>query len=126
MLYHLKHSAPWLAKDVVWVIPDASCGLVESMQAWTDAYQHPVGYGSVVVCMPSGCNHPVLLEVDVVLWYVVAVWDDHSNSKPQCRAIPIIERYQQCGFNSLSGLYQHQILWSWHQMGVAVTAASST
>lgn len=42
MLYHLKTAALWLAKDVVWVIPDASCGLVESMQAWTDAYQHPV------------------------------------------------------------------------------------
>eukprot|EP00878_Enallax_costatus_P015128 GHUV01015840.1.p1 GENE.GHUV01015840.1~~GHUV01015840.1.p1 ORF type:complete len:232 (+),score=58.57 GHUV01015840.1:1366-2061(+) len=42
VLHHLKTAAPWLAKDVIWVLPDASCGLVESMQAWTDAYQHPV------------------------------------------------------------------------------------
>lgn len=29
-------SVPWLARDFVWLIPDASCGLVHSTQAWAD------------------------------------------------------------------------------------------
>jgi hypothetical protein len=32
-------SAPWLAKDFVWVIPDARCGLVDSAAAWIEHYQ---------------------------------------------------------------------------------------
>eukprot|EP00892_Ulva_mutabilis_P006819 jgi/Ulvmu1/4509/UM002_0235.1 len=32
---HLQ-GVPWLARDLVWLIPDASCGLVYSTQAWAD------------------------------------------------------------------------------------------
>lgn len=32
---HLQ-GVPWLARDFVWLIPDASCGLVHSSQAWAD------------------------------------------------------------------------------------------
>lgn len=32
---HLQ-SVPWLARDFVWLIPDASCGLLHSTQAWAD------------------------------------------------------------------------------------------
>jgi hypothetical protein len=42
LLQHLGHAAPWLAKEVVWLLPDASCGLVQALQAWADAYQRPV------------------------------------------------------------------------------------
>ena len=30
---------PWLARDFVWIIPDARCGLVESAEAWMAAQQ---------------------------------------------------------------------------------------
>jgi hypothetical protein len=42
LMLHLR-SAPWLAKDVVWVAADASCGLVESVAAWVAEYQQTVG-----------------------------------------------------------------------------------
>ncbi|WIA12567.1 hypothetical protein OEZ85_006228 [Tetradesmus obliquus] len=42
LLRHLGSSAPWLAKEVLWLLPDASCGLVPALQAWADAYQRPV------------------------------------------------------------------------------------
>jgi hypothetical protein len=42
VLAHLGSAAPWLAKEVVWLLPDASCGLLAAMQAWADAYQRPV------------------------------------------------------------------------------------
>ena len=35
LTHHLK-GVPWLARDFVWLIPDASCGLVHSAQAWAD------------------------------------------------------------------------------------------
>jgi hypothetical protein len=38
VLAHLGR-VPWLAKDVIWVIPDASCGLVASVDAWVATYQ---------------------------------------------------------------------------------------
>ncbi|GBF97123.1 glycosylphosphatidylinositol anchor attachment [Raphidocelis subcapitata] len=38
LLLHLR-SAPWLAKDVIWVVADASCGLVEGVAAWVGEYQ---------------------------------------------------------------------------------------
>ncbi|KAF8067126.1 Gpaa1 [Scenedesmus sp. PABB004] len=41
LLAHLDSAAPWLAKEVVWVLPDASCGLVAAMAAWAEAYQNP-------------------------------------------------------------------------------------
>eukprot|EP00775_Hariotina_reticulata_P006404 gene6404-6635_t len=41
LLYHLQQSAPWLAKDVIWLLPDASCGLVESVGAWAHYYNNP-------------------------------------------------------------------------------------
>lgn len=33
----------WLAKDVVWVVPDRACGGVEATQAWADTYASQVG-----------------------------------------------------------------------------------
>ncbi|KAF6257683.1 hypothetical protein COO60DRAFT_1701734 [Scenedesmus sp. NREL 46B-D3] len=42
LLAHLGPAAPWLAKEVVWLLPDASCGLLQALQAWADAYQRPV------------------------------------------------------------------------------------
>jgi hypothetical protein len=44
LLLHLR-GAPWLAKDVIWVISDASCGLVEGVAAWVAEYQQTVGIG---------------------------------------------------------------------------------
>ncbi len=41
LLAHLGR-VPWLAKDVIWVVPDASCGLVASMEAWVSTYQSVV------------------------------------------------------------------------------------
>jgi hypothetical protein len=35
---HLRDAAAWLAKDVVWVVPDASCGAGEGVEAWLAAY----------------------------------------------------------------------------------------
>lgn len=46
LLRHLGSSAPWLAKEVLWLLPDASCGLVPALQAWADAYQRPVSGSS--------------------------------------------------------------------------------
>jgi hypothetical protein len=31
--------ASWLSKELIWLLPDSSCGLVASVQAWTDVYQ---------------------------------------------------------------------------------------
>jgi glycosylphosphatidylinositol transamidase len=43
---HLRDAAPWLAKDVVWIVPDASCGGVEAVEAWLTAYhQEEAGAG---------------------------------------------------------------------------------
>jgi hypothetical protein len=47
-MLHLR-SAPWLAKDVVWVAADASCGLVEGVAAWVAEYQQTVGGGWIWV-----------------------------------------------------------------------------
>jgi glycosylphosphatidylinositol transamidase len=35
---HLRDAAPWLAKDIVWVVVDASCGGAEAVGAWLEAY----------------------------------------------------------------------------------------
>lgn len=54
LLRHLGSGAPWLAKDVVWLLPDASCGLVAAMGAWADAYAGQVRgcvYMRVHVCI---------------------------------------------------------------------------
>ena len=32
VLRYLQH-APWLAKDIIWVIPDVACGTLYAMQA---------------------------------------------------------------------------------------------
>ena len=44
-MVHLAHEARWLAKDVVWVLPDASCGALSSLQAWVQRYQVRSGQG---------------------------------------------------------------------------------
>jgi hypothetical protein len=38
LMTHLAH-VPWLAKEVIWLLPDASCGLLAALQAWTHTYQ---------------------------------------------------------------------------------------
>lgn len=48
---HLRGAA-WLAKDVVWLVSDASCGLVEGVAAWVAEYQRTVGR----VCNWFGCR----------------------------------------------------------------------
>lgn len=35
LIHHLQ-GVPWLARDFVWLIPDASCGLLHSTQMWAD------------------------------------------------------------------------------------------
>lgn len=45
LMTHLAR-ATWLSKEVIWLLPDASCGLVAAVQAWTDVYQMMVSlYG---------------------------------------------------------------------------------
>ena len=44
LLKHLS-GVTWLAKDLVWLLPDASCGQVEATQAWVDKYTSAVGGG---------------------------------------------------------------------------------
>lgn len=51
IMAHLS-KVPWLAKDVIWVVPDASCGLVTSMDAWVHTYQSVVSAASM---MPHLC-----------------------------------------------------------------------
>ncbi|KAA6418424.1 MAG: hypothetical protein FRX49_11584, partial [Trebouxia sp. A1-2] len=37
VLQYLQH-VPWLAKDIVWIIPDVSCGALQMTREWLDAY----------------------------------------------------------------------------------------
>ncbi|DBA88721.1 TPA: hypothetical protein ACH3X1_004146 [Trebouxia sp. C0004] len=37
LLQYLQH-VPWLAKDIVWVIPDVSCGALQVTREWLQAY----------------------------------------------------------------------------------------
>jgi len=67
LLSHLSR-VTWLSKEVIWLLPDASCGLVAAVEAWTAAYQMTVrghtrgviGGGGVIrgeyirwVCLPK-------------------------------------------------------------------------
>jgi len=82
LLYHLQQSAPWLAKDVIWLLPDASCGLVESVAAWAQFYSNPA-VGSAAAWEVGA--HTCLVEACGSLPYSRAmaacfVWDlDVSN-----------------------------------------------
>jgi hypothetical protein len=38
LMTHLSR-ASWLSKEVVWLLPDAACGLVAAVEAWTHVYQ---------------------------------------------------------------------------------------
>jgi hypothetical protein len=38
LLAHLQLSG-WLAKDLVWLVPDARCGSLEATRRWTQLYQ---------------------------------------------------------------------------------------
>lgn len=42
LVTHLA-ATPWLAKELIWLLPDASCGLVGSVEAWAYTYQLQVG-----------------------------------------------------------------------------------
>ncbi|KAI8463809.1 MAG: hypothetical protein J3K34DRAFT_494099 [Monoraphidium minutum] len=51
LLVHLR-GAPWLAKDVIWLVADSSCGLVEGVAAWVAEYQQTPGPRNVRTLAP--------------------------------------------------------------------------
>ena len=38
-MFEYMTTVQWLAKDFVWLVPDSSCGVVESVSAWMEEYQ---------------------------------------------------------------------------------------
>lgn len=63
LMLHLR-KVPWLAKDIIWVMPDASCGLMDSMEAWVATYQTLVSpcilESHTCAANCSNANRPVL------------------------------------------------------------------
>jgi hypothetical protein len=60
---HLQ-GAKWLAKDVIWVLPDAACGgALHALSHWVHIYQ--------VSCEALHTLHCMLLHVSCSLWQLL-------------------------------------------------------
>jgi hypothetical protein len=78
---------PWLAKDVIWVVPDASCGLVTSMDAWVHTYQSVVSAPAAqahlfsLLTMLCGMGVPMLLAKCTPVHRISQTQAAHSHSQ---------------------------------------------